>query len=69
MENNFKEIAESSVIIEVHETPGGVFLFGLKWGEGRRARLLGFKRRNVIDALNWADKNPKVAMGLLGMND
>ncbi len=39
--------------------------YGLKWGEGKIARQMGFKRDDVIKALDWADANNSEAEKVL----
>jgi hypothetical protein len=62
--NNFREIA-GKLNLEVHETIGGAVLFGLKWGESKVGQVLGISRKKQVEALNWADKNPKEALSIL----
>ena len=61
MKNNamFKKICER-LNIETHQC-AGKNMYGLKWGEGKMARLIGMERKDVISALEWADNNNKEA--------
>ena len=43
----------------------GKLTYGLKWGEGRVAEIMGFKRKDVIKALDWADANNEEAEKVL----
>ncbi len=65
MKSIFKKLVQSPIIIEIIETPSGDKLFGLKWGESKVATILGFKRKDTIKALDWADKNPIEAMDII----
>lgn len=72
MKNYFKKIAKK-LHLEIHccgdwkkgEKIDGKLTYGLKWGEGKVARLMGFKRRDVIRALDWADTNNREAEKVL----
>lgn len=56
MEKTFKEMCEllNIEILIFSETQK---YYSLKWGEGKTAEILGLKRKDIINALNWADKN------------
>lgn len=56
---------DSNIGIEIHELHNNC-LFGLQWGQAKQARQMGFKRKDVISALNWADNNQKEALLLCG---
>lgn len=56
MEKTFKEMCEL-LNIEVLIFDENQKYYSLKWGEGTTAKILGFKRQDIIKALNWADKN------------
>lgn len=62
-EYNFLWIAKK-LCLEVLEQ-NGIFLFGLKWGEGKVGDMFGIPRKARIGGLNWADKNPKKAIKIL----
>ena len=72
MKNYFKKIAKK-LHLEIHccgdwkkgEKIDDKLTYGLKWGEGKVARLMGFKRRDVIRALDWADTNNREAEKVL----
>ena len=60
---NKKEMFEQicrKLNIEIYQCVGKN-MYGLKWGEGKMARLIGMKRKDTINALNWADNNNKEA--------
>ena len=63
MRDNFKKMAEK-LNLEIHEI-GNKKMYGLKWGEGRVAEIMGFKRKDVIKALDWADEHNEEAEQVL----
>mgnify|MGYP001564616312 CR=1 FL=1 len=66
MKEYLQKLIDAGIGFEVHDSPAAI-LFGLQWGQSKVARILGFKRKDVIAALNWADKNPKEAIKILGL--
>ena len=72
MRNYFKKMAEK-LNLEIHccgdwtkgEKIDGKLTYGLKWGEGRVAEIMGFKRKDIIKALDWADANNEEAEKVL----
>ena len=63
--NTFKELTLLPVVIEIHEISNGRKMFGLKYGQGVVAHMLGMKRKEVIGALDWADANNEEAEKIL----
>lgn len=66
MKQVFKDLVKKGVLFEMHMLNNDKNTFGLKWGESKKARTLGFKRNEVIKALDWAENNQKEAMKMLG---
>ena len=51
-----KEMLDARLCFEIHEfANGNMSCVGLRWGESKLARMLGFKRNDVIKALDYAE--------------
>lgn len=61
MKEYLQKMIDAGLKFEIHEISNGKLLFGLQWGQSKVARILGFKRKDTIRALNWADDNYKEA--------
>jgi len=58
MKAYLKEMIDAGIRFEIHETANNVIsCIGLKWGDSRLARTLGFKRNDVIKALDYAESH------------
>jgi len=63
--NYLKNMVEAGTAFKIILGPS--LIIGLQWGEGKRARERGFAKKEVIECLNWAEKNAKEAFNIMGL--
>jgi hypothetical protein len=52
---------------EVYMYNGKIESIGLRWGESKRLKNLGIKRKDQIKMLDWLEDHPKSAKKLLSV--
>ena len=64
MKQYIQKMLDSGIRFEIH---GDYSTVGLAWGESKKARESGFARKDVMEALDWAETNKEEAKKLFNV--